>query len=97
MELELQLIFPNSRFTKIKSSYVDVNKLDVNKKYIIIRKTNDIFIFLDECKHFGNVTTFIRKKGFIINGKNMNECLKEEISISVNKSYFNNVEIYKLE
>lgn len=90
LEIQLQIIFPKKRFTRIKV-------LDVNMSYIAIRKTrNDIFIFLDECIHFGNVTTFIRKKGFLINGKNINDCLKEEISISVNKSYFNDVELYKL-
>jgi hypothetical protein len=97
MELQLELIFPKSRFTRIKNPNVDV-KLDVNMKYVTIRKTrNDVFVFLDECSHFGNVTTFIRKKGFIINEKNINECLKETISISVDKSYFNDVELYKLD
>lgn len=88
---DLNLIFPNSRFTRI-------NKVDVNMKYVTMRQyTKHKFIFLDECIYFGNVITFIRKKGFLINEMNIQDKLKEEISISVDKSYFNNVEIYKID
>jgi S-adenosylmethionine hydrolase len=87
---ELKLIFPNSKYTRI-------NQVSANMKYITTRKyKNNHFVFLDECIHFGNVITFIRKKGFLINEMNIQDQLKEEISISVDKSYFNNVELYQI-
>jgi hypothetical protein len=92
-ELEniLKIICPNKK-------YIPINKIESNMKYITIRNyKKQCFIFLDECIHYGNVTTIIRKRGFIINDMNIDECLKEEISIHVDKSYFNNVEIYYIE
>jgi len=80
------------------ANYIPINKIESKMKYIIIRNyKNQQFIFIDECIHYGNVTTFIRKHGFIINDGNMDECLKEEISIHVDKSYFNDVKIYYIE
>ena len=80
------------------ANYIPINKIESNMNYIIIRNyKNQQFIFVDECIHYGNVTSFIRKRGFIINNGNMDECLKEEISIDVDKSYFNDVKIYYIE
>jgi hypothetical protein len=80
------------------ANYIPINKIESNMNYIIIRNyKNQQFIFVDECIHYGNVTSFIRKRGFIINDGNMDECLKEEISIHVDKSYFNDVKIYYIE
>lgn len=91
LENVLQIIYPNKK-------YIPINKIESNMKYITIRNyKNQCFIFLDECIHYGNVITFIRKRGFIINDMNIDECLKEEISIHVDKSYFNNVETYYIE
>lgn len=91
IEKVLQTIYPNTK-------YIRINKIETNMKYITIRDyKNQYFIFLDQCIHYGNVTTFIRKRGFIINDMNIDECLKEEIPISVNKSYFNDVETYYIE
>ena len=91
IERVLQIICPNTKYRRI-------NKIESNMKYITIRDyKNQHFIFLDECIHYGNVITFIRKRGFIINDMNIDECLKEEISICVDKSYFNNVETYYIE
>jgi len=80
------------------ANYIPINKIESKMKYIIIRNyKNQQFVFLDECIHYGNVTTFIRKRGFIINDRDMDECLKEEISIHVDKSYFDHVKIYYIE
>ena len=80
------------------ANYIPINKIESNMNYVITRNyKNQQFIFLDECIHYGNVTTFIRKRGFIINDMNIDECLKEEISICVDKSYFNNLNIFKIE
>ena len=80
------------------ANYIPISKIESKMKYITIRNyKNQQFIFVDECIHYGNVTTFIRKRGFIINDMNINECLKEEISICVDKSYFNHVETYYIE
>jgi len=91
IENVLQIICPNKK-------YIQTKKIESNMKYIVIRNyKNQHFIFLDECIHYGNVTTFIRKRGFIINDMNIDECLKEEILIHVDKSYFNSVETYYIE
>lgn len=88
----IQKKYPNLKYSKI-------NEINKKMKYITIRKyKNQQFIFLDECIHYGNVITFIRKQCFIINQNEMkfDECVIN-MTIDVDKSYFNNVELYKIE
>lgn len=71
-----------------------IQKEDLQKdmKYFTIKQTSGgVFKFIDKCKQTGNVYTFVRIKGFI-NGieKQINE------EITVNSSYFNTVELYKM-
>jgi len=74
---------------------VQINKeaLQKDMKYFTIKRTScGVFKFMDECKQTGNVYTFIRIKGFI-NGieKQINE------EISVNKTYFDTVDLYRID
>lgn len=74
--------------------HVEIKKEDLQKdmKYFTIKRTSyGVFKFMDECKQTGNIYTFVRIKG-VINGveKQINE------EISVNSSYFDTVELYKI-
>ena len=86
----LKKIYPNLKYTKI-------NEINNKMKYIAIRNYEDQqFIFLDECVYYGNVTTIIRKQ--CINQKNAIDLYIFDINITidVDKSYFNNVELYQI-
>lgn len=78
----------------IDHNLVQIKKEDLQKDmnyFTIKRNSCEIFKFVDQCKQTGNVYTFVRIKGFI-NGieKQINE------EISVNSSYFDTVELYKM-
>ena len=68
-------------------NYIQVNTVYPKTKYIIIRKTNEYtYVFLDECIHFGNVTSFIRICGFLINEYLIDEI--KQINIKCQNSFF---------
>ena len=92
--MELNIIFPNTKFIKINKE-----ELKKNMKYIIIKRNQNqpIYVFIDQCKCIGNTFTFIRIKAFILtkNESYQTKIINEEITLD--SSYFNSVEIYKFD
>ena len=91
--MELNIIFPNTEFIKINKE-----ELKKNMKYITIKRNQNqpIYIFLDECKYTGHTFTFLRSKVFILSQNKSYETKIINEEISVDLSYFNGVELYKL-
>ena len=95
--MELNIIFPNTTFIKIKKE-----DLEKNMNYFTIKRSDYcVYIFIDQCKQIGNIYTFIRIKSFILckDKKEFNldydtKLINEEISIG--SSYFDKVELYKM-
>lgn len=96
--MELNIIFPNTKFIRINKE-----ELQKDTKYFTIKRSDlCIYVFIDECRQFGSIFTFIRIKSFILckdkNKKELNldyetKMINEEIS--VNSSYFDTVELYR--
>jgi hypothetical protein len=73
---------------------VQIKKEDLKKgmNYFTIKRNYPTFKFVDQCKQTGNVYSFLRIKGYI---DGVEKIINEELS--VNSSYFNTVELYKLD
>ena len=95
--MELNILFPNTLFIQITK-----DELKRGMKYIIIKRNQNMYVFMDECKQIGNTITFLRIKAYILSkNKNKKEfnldyhtkIINEEITIDT--SYFDGAELYR--